>query len=259
MVTCWREQYKVIHSETGDRNSDMIGNCALCQERAKICRSHIIPEWGYTGVYDDKHRFIAFDILNAIQSRIKQMGERERLLCENCEVLLSLWEDYGRRVWDQEVGRWRELPSGGLIGVGLSYLKLRLFLLSVLWRADVAKGDIGENVSLGPHSNVIRAMLLNRDPGPPTLYPCMMMRITEGKTWKRIGLRWPIVGRWDGQRAYSVAFKGVGLLYTIGNARLDRVQQRGCIDPCGRIVMGTSPRESWDGHMGNLTILWPDV
>ena len=121
----------------------------------------------------------------------------------------------------------RNSQAVGLLGAGLDYRKLRLFLLSVLWRSGVAKGNIGENVILGPHGGVIRAMLLNGDPGEPTLYPCMMMRITKGKSWRKIGLRWPIKGRWDGQRAYSVAFKGIGLLYIVANSKLTQVQQRG--------------------------------
>ena len=235
----------------------MTGFCALCQKDANICRSHVIPEWGYDGVYDNKHRFVAFDILNSRQSRVKQKGERERLLCERCENLLSDWEGYGKRVWEQKVGQWRELAGGALMGTGLDYRKLRLFLLSVLWRSDVAKGSIGENVVLGPHSEVIRAMLLNGDPREPMLYPCMMMRITEDKSWRRVGLRWPIAGRWYGQRAYSVAFKGIGLLYIVGNARLTQVQRRGCIDASGRLVMGTSASDGWIGNMGNLRISWP--
>ena len=235
----------------------MTGICALCRKNAEICRSHIIPEWGYDGVYDDKHRFIAFDILNSIGSRIKQKGDREKLLCKDCEALLSDWEGYGKRVWEQKVGQWRDLAGGGLLVTGLDYRKLRLFLLSVLWRSGVAKGSIGENVILGPHGEVIRAMLLNGDPREPMLYPCMMMRITEGKSWRRIGLRLPIAGRWDGQRAYSVAFKGIGLLYIVDNARLTQMQQRGCIDAIGQIVMGTSPGVGWAGHMGDLEILWP--
>ena len=235
----------------------MIRICKLCKEQSKICQSHIIPEWGYDGVYDEKHRFVGYDILNQRKGKIKQKGERERLLCKECESIFSDWEAYGRRVWELEAGQWEKLPGGGLLGTNLDYQKLKLFLLSVLWRSDIATGDMGENVSLGPHSERIRLMLLDGGPEEPTLYPCMMMRIFEGTTWNKVGLRWPIKGRWDGQWAYSVAFKGIGLLYVIGKKRLKREEQRGCIDTDGNVVMGISQAKGWIGQMGDLEIGWP--
>ena len=235
----------------------MIEICKLCRKPGDIYRSHIIPEWGYEGVYDDRHRFVGFDLLNQKKGKIRQKGEREKLLCQKCETVFSVWEEYGKGVWDLNTGQWEVLAEGGLWGRGLDYRRLKLFLLSVLWRADVAKGDIGDNVSLGPHSEKIRLMLLDHDPQEPLLYPCMMMRILEGETWKRNGLRWPITGRWDGQRAYSVAFKGFGLLYIIGRGKLKPEQERGCVDGDGNIVMGTSQAIGWEGYMGNLEVCWP--
>ena len=237
----------------------MTGMCKLCKNETDICRSHIIPEWGYEGSYDNKHRFAAYDVLNHRKGRIKQKGERERLLCGKCESTFSVWESYAKSVWEKNAGNWRKIDGGGLWGSGLDYRKLKLFLLSVLWRSDIATGDIGENVSLGPHSEKIRLMLLEGHPKEPQLYPCMMMRIMSGNALKENGLRWPIKGRWYGQIAYSVAFKGVGLLYVIGNQKLTEEQQRGCIDENGDVVMGTSQFSGWSGHMGNLKICWPSL
>ena len=234
----------------------MTGTCKLCKNETDICQSHIIPEWSYEGSYDNKHRFVAYDVLNHRKGQIKQQGERERLLCKKCESVFSVWESYARTVWEQETGIWEELDGGGLWGSGLDYGKLKLFLLSILWRSDIATGDIGENVSLGPHSDRVRLMLLEADSKEPQLYPCMMMRIMSGNTWKKNGLRWPIKGRWYGQNAYSVAFKGIGLLYVIGSQKLTEEQQRGCVDGSGNVVMGTSQASGWSGHMGNLKICW---
>ena len=235
----------------------MVEACELCQQPAELCRSHVIPEWAYEGAYDHKHKYVAFDVLNQKKGKPQQKGERENLLCKTCETVFSVWENYAKGVWHQTTGQWRHLDGGGLWGTDLDYQKLRLFLLSVLWRFDVAMGDIGENVLLGPHSEKIRLMLLEKVAPDPTVYPCMMMRVLEGEQWKRVGLRWPIKGRWDGQRAYSAAFRGIGLLYIVGKRRLKPEQQRGCISAEGNLVMGTSQAAGWSGHMGKLRICWP--
>ena len=231
--------------------------CKLCKEPGDLCRSHLIPEWGYAGVYDDVHKFVALDLLNKEKRKIRQKGEWETLLCRGCETVFSVWEKYGKRIWDLDTGQWEELTGGGLRGTGLDYRSLKLFLLSILWRADVAISEIGENVSLGLHSEKIRLMLLDKDPREPSLYPCMMVRIFEGERWKQVGLRWPIRGRWDGQRAYSVAFKGMGLLYVIGNKALRPEQQRACANTDGHIVLGSSQAVGWSGSMKKLEICWP--
>ncbi|MYD94245.1 MAG: hypothetical protein F4Y02_11275 [Chloroflexi bacterium] len=231
--------------------------CKLCVKEENTLLSHIIPEWGYAGAYDNKHRFVPYDALNEKEGRIEQKGIRERMLCGKCETVFSKWEQYGKSVWELKTGQWKTLSNGSLVGLNLEYKKLRLFLLSILWRAHVAEGCFAENVALGPHGERIRLMLLNNDPNGPELYPCMMMRIFEGNTPQEVGLRFPICGRWYGERAYSVAFKGIGLLYIMKRGARREVSQRRSINIAGELVIGTSQALNWVGGMENLQIAWP--
>lgn len=237
--------------------SKMLAACKLCAEKENILLSHIIPEWGYAGAYDKKHRFVPYDALNEREGQIEQKGIRERMLCCKCETTFSRWEKYGKSVWELKTGQWRTLRNGSLVGIKLDYEQLRLFLLSILWRAHVAEGYFAENVDLGPHGERIRLMLLNNDPSGPELYPCMMMRIFEGNTLQEVGLRFPIRGRWYGEWAYSVAFKGIGLLYIIKRGARREIQQRRAINTAGELVIGTSQAINWIGGMENLQIAWP--
>lgn len=62
----------------------MTMRCALCQNTRKLCKSHIIPEFFYTELYDKNHRFKAiYSKWGKIVFHYK--GFRERLLCEECE------------------------------------------------------------------------------------------------------------------------------------------------------------------------------
>jgi hypothetical protein len=55
---------------------------------------------------------------------------------------------------------------------------VKLFQLSILWRASVAKGDFFSKVKLKPrHEEEIRKMLLNGEPGKEDRYPCGMGRL----------------------------------------------------------------------------------
>src|SRR3546814_7896147 len=65
--------------------------------------------------------------------------------------------------------------NGSIVSVtGIDYAQFKLFLLSLLWRAGVAKGRYFERVTLGPHEERLRAMLHDGDPGPFDLYHCIL-------------------------------------------------------------------------------------
>ena len=149
------------------------GPCALCNNVAPLCESHIIPEFLFKTLYDDKHRFHQLSISD-YRSRLLQKGMREYLLCEGCEGKFSRWETYARSV----IVRGAELRytrEGKITWVsGIEYEPFKLFEMSILWRAGVATVDFFRNVRLGPHEERLRKMLLAGEPGPPWRYGCMI-------------------------------------------------------------------------------------
>ncbi len=143
--------------------------CALCQQEVPLVRSHIVPEFLYKPHYDEKHRALLFDKRDVPHTMV-QKGLRERLLCEGCEARLQVFEDYFARYWFKE----RPLPAKVVASEvtlrGIDYARFKLFLLSIVWRASVS--DTAPEMSLGPHEEPVRSMLINVDPGPKgSLYP----------------------------------------------------------------------------------------
>jgi hypothetical protein len=67
-----------------------IGKCALCQtDGVELRKSHILPEFCYSHIYDDDHKMIVFDPSNPDRQWTEQKGTWERLLCESCEQFLN--------------------------------------------------------------------------------------------------------------------------------------------------------------------------
>jgi hypothetical protein len=127
-------------------------------------------------MYDDKHRF---HIIEAGEkyTDFKQQGYYEPLLCQGCETKLSVWETYARRLLTggQQLQYRREDDITWVEGI--DYRQFKLFQLSILWRAAVAKGEFFRKVELGPHAETLRGMLLAEDPGEPWQYGCLMVGI----------------------------------------------------------------------------------
>jgi hypothetical protein len=159
--------------------------CALCQQDRQLQKSHIISEFLYAPLYDENHRFNVLTVRAEDTNRIEQKGARERLLCGDCEQLLSRYERYASLVIKGGAPNVTAHKDGAIIFLaGVDYKLFKLFQLSLLWRAVASKLEFFERVQLGSHLDRIGAMLLEEDPGPFNLYPCLMWGITlePGKT-----------------------------------------------------------------------------
>lgn len=171
-------------------NSYIVDTCALCKREAELRRSHIIPEFLYKAMYDDKHRFHVLSSVPDLQDSMEQKGLRERLLCDACEGLLSKLERYARGVLaGGEPLDWSR--DGSAVHVSrIDYTRFKLFQLSILWRAGVSKLPIFKEVQLGPHEPMLREMLLVGDAGDEATYPCVTFGLVDD-TGKRMDMMVP--------------------------------------------------------------------
>lgn len=151
--------------------------CRLCLRPVDLCDSHIIPEFFYSKMYDDKHRFIAMSGDSKRAERYIQKGLREKLLCKDCECKFSVNENYARGIFFGGV-RFSTVCEPGLMKLAdVDYRKFRLFELSLLWRMGVSVDACFADVCLGPFEEDLRLKLLNDDIGQPLQYPCTVTRI----------------------------------------------------------------------------------
>jgi hypothetical protein len=151
--------------------------CALCLHDAELCRSHIIPEFLYESLYDDKHKLHMLSVVPDKPNWHEQKGLREHLLCEVCDQRLSPWERYASLVLKGGVTLKYRCEGNIIVISGLDYRQFKLFQMSVLWRAGVSSLQFFEKVQLGKHSEVLRKHLLAADPGSPERYGCFMFGI----------------------------------------------------------------------------------
>lgn len=149
--------------------------CGLCLQEKDLCRSHIIPEFMYSGMYDDKGRMSMLSTKPGEKIRYRQKGAYEPLLCSECEGMLSKHEHYSRKVLFAKDGRIEvtKYPNG--VGLkGINYERFRLFLLSILWRASVAADVFFEGIHLPSQiEETLRSMIMKSDAGEPEDFGCV--------------------------------------------------------------------------------------
>ena len=149
-----------------------LGSCRLCQERKELCRSHILPEFLHRPLYDASGKAIAFDPAHIDRTWKVQKGLREPLLCLSCEQLINdRYEKPFANFWKPGYLLRPLRASRETVLTHVPYAEVKLFSLSILWRADSATLPQFREVALGArHSEIIRKMLLSGDPGRPEEY-----------------------------------------------------------------------------------------
>lgn len=186
--------------------------CRLCGTSEELCRSHILPEFLYRPLYDEKHRF---SILTAgvEGKRYRQRGLTEPLLCHACERHLCQYEKYAAEVMSGRLGH-RFQQRGSRITInGIDYARFKLFQLSILWRASASTLEFFRLVSLGPHETPLRQMLLTGDPGIPDKFGCVVIFTHDLGHDMSDTIFNPEPMRWAGRRMHKFFFAGAVWLY----------------------------------------------
>jgi hypothetical protein len=150
-----------------------LGKCRLCQNERELCFSHIIPEFMYLPTYDENHRAV---MIPKGKNKYEQKGLREYLLCCGCDRnIVGIWETYSSPIV-KSIQELNITQNGDEFVVpDVEYTEFKLFQLSLLWRASIASIQMFESINIGRHhEEIIRKMLLSKDPGKPDQYGCIM-------------------------------------------------------------------------------------
>jgi hypothetical protein len=211
--------------------------CALCLQHAELRRSHVIPEFLYETLYDEKHRLQVLSIIPEQANWREQKGLRERLLCDACEQKLSIWERYASLALKGGVPLTAR-QDGNVVRIsGLDYRQFKLFQLSVLWRAGVSSLPFFERVELGKHAEVLRQLLLTGDPGSPERYGCFMFGLKhEAGAFTGVIMQ-PGKVRLNGHIAYRFIFGGFLWAMLVSGHDLGAPLNQCTLNTAGNIVI----------------------
>lgn len=125
-----------------------MNKCVLCMRESELRKSHIIPEWAYSNLYDTKHRQLRLSMKEDKIYGLSQQGVYEYLLCGNCEVMLSKYEGFARNFYlSMKDGNFRNAEFNKInhhcwLVKGIDYAPLKMFYLSILFRACISTDEM---------------------------------------------------------------------------------------------------------------------
>jgi hypothetical protein len=154
---------------------------------------HIIPEHLYSSLKGSDSKFLETELLengNIRQAGLPRgKGEFEAgLLCADCDggILNIRYENYAHKVlrdvlqcrFKGEVYE-QDGTVEHLFFNNLDYNSLRLYLLSILWKASISRRPNYKNIKLGPYENEIRDILFSGNTISPHRFPVVLIKLRD--------------------------------------------------------------------------------
>jgi len=168
--------------------------CKLClEEKQLLKKSHIIPDFMHKGLRDEDNKFFLINIEDYSKFEKKYTGEFEsNILCQECDnKVIGQYETYAHKILyggrineGENIEFENQKNQSGLVSTcvkGIDYKKFKLFLLSLLWRSSISSRKFYSQISLGPHEEIIRRIILSGNPGNQMDYPCFISTYLNNK------------------------------------------------------------------------------
>jgi len=162
------------------------GICKLCNDTLNLIgKSHIIPNFMYKGLFAENRKMRIANLKDLTKKpEIAETGIFEKnILCENCETRFSKHERYASHFFKgptpSNIQFEKRRSSDGqrtIFVSGIDYGKLKLFFLSILWRAHISEHKFFKEVNLDKINEIeIKQMLLENNSKSEEEYKIGMM------------------------------------------------------------------------------------
>lgn len=213
--------------------------CRLCGKDRKLIKAHAIPE-AFFRVMREQDGEIPLLITNAANRYPKRspIGVYDKeILCEVCEECFGPYDKYGTDCLIHKLDEYfRPIERGeetlAFSSNGIDQERLKLFVLSVLWRAAVSTQEFYSGIDLGPYEEALRKVLLAGETQSNEEFAVALSRWVVSDQRKSLvtGLMNPFRERWSGVNAVRL-YLGWVVAYV-------KVDQRSFPSPISEMVLG---------------------
>ncbi|BAU63991.1 hypothetical protein STA3757_13600 [Stanieria sp. NIES-3757] len=144
--------------------------CLFCGKNKKLIKAHIIPKKFYQNIKIGKKAARIYT--QKKKSKQSQSGIYDsNILCKECDnEIFGVWDKYAQKLLIQDFAN-NKYQSNSVLDVNyiqidhFDYQKLKLFFMSVLWRASITQDSFFQHVHLNGWETQLKNMLLTKNPG----------------------------------------------------------------------------------------------
>jgi hypothetical protein len=159
-------------------------NCKLCGENEKLIKAHIIPEGFFRPLRSGKTMPEIHSNIKGVFPKRSPIGIYDNtILCEKCDKYLGVWDAYAQKLLIQNFSEELAVQKGKTKAAykidKYDYTQLKLFFLSILWRASISSQPFYSKVQIGPHENILKEMIADGEPGEPFDYAVSLAKFSD--------------------------------------------------------------------------------
>lgn len=157
----------------------------MCLKNKKLVKAHIIPAGFYRYMKSDSRPLEIRSNITGEYKRRSHVGIYDNtILCGECEELFQKYDDYAQRLLlpDPKEAEYILNAKGEEEGCKLNnvnYNYLKLFFLSILWKASVSTRKEFSKVSAGPFEEELKRMIQAGDPGKQDVFSITVTRFND--------------------------------------------------------------------------------
>lgn len=158
--------------------------CRLCLERDDLVDAHVVPAGFFRRLRDGPEAPRLLSNSAGQHPKRAPTGVYDPgIVCAGCEPLFGPWDQYAQELLS-EPPPGRALKYGNKV-VGFEskdawrYDLLKLFFISLAWRASVSTHAFYQRINLGPFEEIAKTMLLERRPGDSEEFSVVLARFTD--------------------------------------------------------------------------------
>jgi len=191
----------------------------------------------YDGMKDEKNVFYEMNINTSNPSKIHskklQTGEFDKnILCEDCDnrIIGAIYEKYAKTsMYGSNIKpefapickNYKNPDDGSECSVctNIDYVKMKLFLLSILWRASISDRRIFQEVSLGvKQEERIRRILFEQIMPDEMEYPILMTSFMRTKNSLKNTITAPLTLKYEnGVKGYAFLINSIQFMFFVNS------------------------------------------
>jgi len=147
-----------------------MNKCKFCSNDKRLIKAHIIPEGFFRRQRQGKESLELVTNKAGEYDKKAPIGVYDKtIVCNDCENIWREWDDYAQKLLAEEPlngqARYRDGQKIAYMVKDFDYKKLKLFFISMIWRASVSSHQFFSRISLGPFEKIAKDFITNNNPG----------------------------------------------------------------------------------------------
>ncbi len=184
--------------------------CHLCTADHKLIKAHIIPESFFRPLRSGKRVPELHSNIEVEYPKKSPVGIYDTsILCSKCDNFIGNWDNYAQQLLLKDFNEDLAVYDGSKKVAykidTFDYKKLKLFFLSVLWRASISSQPFYKRINLGPYECIIREMILKETPGAEEYFSVVLAKFSDPNV---TGILDPHKDKFDGVNFYRFYMTG---------------------------------------------------